>query len=600
MAGEADYEIVSRIVVEDSTTGGLNTGKKRLQDFEKEGKRVSSNLQTWFSRAFALLGGGAVISRAARGIIGLNDEVRTANAGMATLIGGIANMPISDAMGVARQQVAGLREDAAKGVGELDNYIRGFQMLLGPGLSGGASFQQLRDLTRNSLAAGFAMRGGAGLEQAPMDIVQALTSGVNDRQTPIAMAALTALSLNKELTKTLGKTEQAALKAFSRGNASPFNALKTAKQIDVLNLAFGTFSEGVELMGQSWEAQMGTFRDGVREVLRTVTEPIYDRWLLGLNKANDWLAKNQDRLQVIAQIAGEKLASAWDHIVRQAGTYLALVAAASTYQAVGGRAGLAGAGQGLAGAVGSGRGLAGRFSTGLGLGGDIFGALRGLAGTAGRLAGPLALVTALFLGIKGAIGEYPQIFTMLGAAGAQFLAVAAEVGNAFGVLTGEGSALNLVGAALGVALTGVVKVGSVLLGVIGALVTGFGFMVRALGGLLKAMVLASTHDFVGAKDALGGIGDASIQSKKQLKALFDVAAKGLAFEAPTTPELPDVDGAKKGGTVVNNNFSGPMKIEITAESMEDPARVAVAVETVLERLQKYPTQGPRPRLASRR
>lgn len=581
--GRDDYEIATRLVVDDAVDRGVGSAQRKLNAFEQSGLAMSSRLSSIFGGMFAGALGGAGVGALARGVIGVNSAIQEANAGMATLFSGLAGMDIGSALSLARSEVQGLREDAARGVGELENYRDAYQMLLGPGLAGGASLQQLRELTRNSLAAGFAMRGGAGLTQAPMDIVQALTSGVNDRQTPIALAAL----------KAVGVT------------AEKFRQMNTVQRIETLNKAFGAFSEGVELMGQTWDARMSTLRDGVKNLFQVATQPLFDRWSEGLERANGFIERHQSTLNQIATQMGETLVGVWDHLIEQARTYAAIVAGASAYQLVGGAAGVRGLGSGNIPGIGRMAGLRndkGQFRSATWR--DLFnGGLSGAAGSIGlrgtmtslgaimkplaRLAGPLALVAGLFQAVQGAIGEYPELLAGLASVGGELMSAFGALGEAFGGLTAKGSILNMVGGVLIMALAGLGRVAAGVVRVIAALVEGFGLLARTLGNLVMAIGQAVTGNFLQAKKTLSGVVDDGGATLKRVKELFVDAAKA-AGEKP--PESPGIGATPKQIT----NINGPITVEIRADTMEDPARVAMTLSSVLDTLRRNPQQARRP------
>ena len=522
--------------------------------------------------ASALAGLGGMVG----GVISLNNELDQANAGMATLISGITGTGIADSMLIAKDVVKDLRKDAAVGVGELSNYVEGFQKIMGPGLTGGASLDQMRDLTRTSLAAGFAMRGGAGLEQAPMDIVQALTGGVNDRQTPIALAALQAIGQD----------------------VSKFNDMKMKDKIDTLVEGFGKFDAGVAVMGKTWEAQTSTFQDVLKEVIRTVTRPIFDAWLGRLQQTNEWLAKNQDLIFRNAELIRDTVAKGWEFATNNLRAYGSALAAVLAMQAAGGAAGVAG-GMGKVSKGASGvAGIPAALKDPLGIGSlmgtagatkGILPALEGVGGAMTKVVGPVALLTTIVMSLFGALAEWPALGLFLSEVTAQFMGSLAMLGASFGSLTAKGSILNMVGGVLMLALGGLVMLFTWVVKGVTALVYALGFLAQALGAVVKAIGMAVTGDFAGAWEALKGIGG--------MADTFGTALKGLSedlIQPPKAPNLEPPGGSKdlaKNGNVTNVN--GPVNIVIRTETMDDPARVSLSMESVFTLLSRNPTQARR-------
>lgn len=572
------YTVVARLVAEDATGPGATSAGKHIDDVDKKARGAGRSITGFFDRIgtrLAMLAGGYGIGRFIGGMIRVNSELETATSGMATLYSAMTGEGITASLGRARGTLAGLREDARKGVGELQDYIGGFQAILGPGLTAGVGQDKLRALTRNALAAGFALRGQEGLKLAPMDLQQALTAGVGDRTTPIVMQAL----------KAAGVTQAA------------FNKLDTASKIESLNEAFARFAPGVELMGKSWAAQFSTLQDNLRELFRSVTKPLFDRWKDQLVKVNDWLDHNKDRLADIVNVWGERLVKLWDHLIRQAGTYAAIVAAAAVaphVPAIGQAAkGAGGRVRGIGSKVWAGikdpLGFSAMFGGAVGSTGGtttgIFAMLRGAGAALSKLAWPLALVTTAFLALKGGLSEYPATLAYLGAAWGRLMGALGMLGEAFGMLTGKGSVLNIVGAALAFVLGGIADVVGVVIRGVASLVVGLGVAAGIIGELAKGLFFLGTGQWLKAKDAFTGIVDVATKGNDKLTKIWAdwAAPKKAGEDAPETPTPP----------VPKNDHSvhiGTVNVAVKAEVNEDPARIARGFDEMLQRVNLYRTQ----------
>lgn len=577
-----DYEIRARIVVQDASNAGAASAERRLDAVTKHAEGVSSSISGWLTRAFAIITSGAIT----RGIVQINDSLDSAVNGIATLLSAQTGLDITDSLVVARDVIKGLRQDAAAGVGELSDYRNAFQTILGPGLAGGASLNQLRELTRNALTASFALRGQEGLSLGPMDIMQALTSGAHDRTTPIVAVALRSLGVEQE----------------------KFNKFDTAKKIETLNQAFAKFAPGAAVMGQGWSAQFSTLLDRLTSIVGTLTRPLFENWLERLRGINRLLERNQDHLEQVVSVWGARLVSLWDTLIDQAGTYAAIVAGVQTYRMLGGGASItAGAGQvltaGRAGLSAAGAavrdpfGFSSSFGTalsGAGLGGaggttGVLGSLQALFPALSRLAGPLAIITTLFLAVRGAISEYPATLMFLAESWAVLMQTLANVGETFGFITKEGSALNIIGAALIGTLGGIVRAVDIVLRVLGSLVVGLSVVARVLGALVKAIALSITGDFAGAQAAQKSILPILQESNAELEKLwsgaFDFRKKGDG--TGTVPDVPGAPTVPKTGQTVN---IGTVNIRQNLETNADPARLAVAFDDLIGRVNRYRTQ----------
>ena len=578
------YIIRARIRVDDHTGSGAASAEQRLRGVEREGERVSGRLSSLFQGAFAFIGGAAGLGMVARGIIGLNAPIQEASYGMATLLSAQTGAGINDTLSVAKGLIGDLRADAAVGVGELANYTSGLQAILGPGLAAGASLQQLRELTKLSLAAGFALRGQEGLHLAPRDLMQAMTTGANQVETPIVNQAL----------NTIGVTN------------TEFNKFDPAKKLETLNRAFQTFAPGVELMGKSWTAQMSTLQDQIKVVLGRVTSPLFERWSEQLQGVNRWLTRNSDSLGVIADRWGAKLVKLWDHLVRQAGTYAALAAAAGAAQALpgamqAGRGAMSAVGGVFASGAGSGLGAALRDPLGIqkwiaagmgtstaGLTSGLLPGLSALGTAASRLVAPLALVTTAFLAVKGGIAEYPQILGFIAEQADALWISLQDLGAAFGGLTDPGSPLNLVGATLAGAFGGFLWAATQAVKVIASLVTGLGLMFGIIGDGLKSIYYLASGDLASAAkiDIMGRMNEAN----RRLSNIW--------FPTEADSKKPGADGGTLDPKALPKkqsvtNINGPVKFELKTEQNADPARVMSAFSEGVDRLSRFATQARR-------
>jgi hypothetical protein len=553
-----EFDIVARIVADDDTDPGAQSAENRLGRVERRAEGVGRSIGRWLTRGFAMLGGSYALKRLSQGIIGIQTEIQNAEYGMASLFSATYQMPIVDSLQLARAEVQGLRQDAAVGVGELQHYLQGYQYLLGPGTMAGMSREQIRQLTKLSLSAGFAQRGQEGLQLAPMDVVQALQGGASGIRTPIVTASLAAV----------GTTE------------AKFNAMKPAERVKELMRAFEAFAPGVELMGQSWDAQMSTLKDGVKELLRTVTRPLFDRWTEQLRKANDWIDRNRAGLTDIAERIGPKLVTLYDNLVKNAGTYAALTAGAAVTSQVSPLTRRGGLGQGLMSLLG----LGGRGAAAAGGGGSVLGGLGGLLSKAGSLLGslavPMAIVTGLFLSLKGAFSEFPVLLAWLAERWGVLLDALSDLGNSFGGLTQKGSVLNYIGSVLVAALAGLLTVLTWLVRIITTLTTAFAAFLVVMGALARGAMYLATGQWAKASAAYKTIPQTTTAAWTSIK---DTWRKPVDYGGEADDLLAAAGGGGDGTTI---NID---KVEINnrVETNEDPARILSTFDEMISRLHKY-------------
>lgn len=236
---------------------------------------------------------GVGLTQAANSMLSLNAGLEQANLTIATLFNVNKVYSFSDALIASKNTFKDLRSDAAAGLGELQDYLGVYQQILSPALQSGAGLDQIRELNKLLVAGGFALRGKEGPQLAGFDIQQALTSGVGQRTTPIANQALQAIGVT---------TEQ-------------FNAMAAPARFDKLLEAFKAFSPAIEAQSKSWEGVSSTFRDTVKEVASSATQPLFTRWTEDLIKVNEWLAHNRTEIERIESKVGGALITVWERSI---------------------------------------------------------------------------------------------------------------------------------------------------------------------------------------------------------------------------------------------------------------------------------------------
>lgn len=575
----------------ESRVSGLAGISRQIRGLEDVAGRVGSRITARLGAAFAAIGGAMGIGRAIGGIIGLQSELQTAEFGMASLVSALEGTDIERSLKIAREQVKGLREDAARGAGELTDYTRGFQQILGPARIAGASFKEIRSLTSEAIAAGFAQRGRQGILTAPLDVVQALTQGVSDIRTPIVSVLLAGLKMTNEEFNKLGKRER----------------------FDTLSKAFGQMAAGAELMGTSWAAQVDTFKDGVKDIVRDVTRPIFERWTEQLGAANKWLVDNRDNMQEMAEVWGPRLVEAWNRVVENIGTAVALTGvlaggklAVGVGEAVSQRreaARVAGAAAEVAavaaqrargivptfaptGAFGATRAVAARVG-----GGAAAAAVGGvsLAAGAATLAAAVAVVGGAFLAVKGAIRDNPELLESMAAATSRLGGAFADLLESISGIAGPGSPLVWLGSVGMTIFITAIDVAARFVEAITVITTAFGDALQLIGNSLLILKLAATGDIAGAGMATQRgfvLQEAAI--RRMAAGISDIFRPIRRTKINKAGDGEDEGGAGVSGPPVTN--IGTVNVTVKAEITEDPNRIAVAFNEVLSRVNEFRQQ----------
>lgn len=609
----ADFEIITDIIVRDKTKP---VNVKIRTDFthtftqiERRARVAGGNIARNLLAGLGGLAGGYMLARAARGIASIHTEIETAQAGLATLFSAFGGGDIETSMKRARGAIRDLRRDAAVGAGELFHYAQGYQAIFGA-TSGAVDHDRLRNLTRNAIAAGFALRGHEGMTLAPIDIQQALSGALGDRTTPIAIRALQAIGMS----------------------ADEFRKLGVAEKVDALNRGFQSFEAGIQAMGQTWEAQTSKMRDNIKEIARTATSRVFERWKGHLIEANRWLEANTDKMEEMATVWGERLIGVWDHVVQSTRTYVALLAAAAALQVApgagraiqGGLSSLAmtggfigplnkdgrlawsdlmmpgvhtliarGAHQrigetaragGFIGPLTAQGGLAWRdFASGAGIASLARGS--GLLSTLTKLAKGsiiLATVAALIDGVIGAWREFPGIAKFVTQAWGQLTDAFGHLIESLGSWAGDGSILNRLGALFLLGAGAAIH----FLGIFTRFVASvfrLGGLLLELSGRIADMAWALvTLNWQGVKRA-----DADFKAAggKFLRDIADIWTFGNRSGAGGEDDFTTPNGTVR---VLTQNIN-VNRIEVKTEINEDPARIAAAFREFTDKARRHPT-----------
>jgi hypothetical protein len=523
---------------------GLGRVEHGISRIDRQITGLGNTLTNKLVAGFAAVASASGLVSLGKQIVGINSELQNAEMGIATLFSALGKMQFGDALGAARGQLKGLRADAAAGVGELSDYLRGFQVILGPASQAGASLGDVRQLTRLSIAAGGAMQGQTGMRLAPLDIVQALRGGIDEKITPFAMLAAQSIGVGK----------------------GEFKAMDTGKRVETLIKGFQSFEGAANAFGQTWDAQISTFKDNLKDVARTVTAPLFETWVDALKSANTWLQQNKVLVDSIAGQVSKGALSGQGGLLQNAGG----IGAA-------GAAGVAGA-VGVRGAVG----------------------IAGLAGAGGWGTVIAGLVGAAFAPITFAISSAVQRWPFLGK---MLMRDLGELGMAF---AGFGAAVlrlgnNPVVQGFGVlfatlidnTIQNLTKFVNTMTWVVDQLNLLHGDTILGLAGsAAEAAGYGSTAGRLARERSSFGQGGQF--DPRMSRADFDSYVfpnKGLVLPQAPSSYFGSIAKSKpelSGPPVVN---IGKVEIKIEAERLDDPNTVAVTMEEVMRRLRANPTSG---------
>ncbi|MEY2668549.1 MAG: hypothetical protein RJA59_1187 [Pseudomonadota bacterium] len=476
------------------------------------------------------------------GVLELHSAFEDTKIGIAGMMNAITGAGMDRSLQTAEATMGRLRKAAAVGAGEFEDYSKGFQMLVGPGMSlAGRSSTDVEEMVKLAIGAGAASgRGPEGMQLALQDVLQGLSGGAGDRTTPILNNLLGVIgSSSKEL-----------------------NAMTEPERWATITRALETMKPAIEAQGKTWNAQMSTFKDSLRNIVMEGTGSLFSTWTEDLQAANKWLEANRGIMEDMAIRLGARLKDAWSG-ARGNATGLAAGGAGLAAAGVGARAGGL-----LAGAAG----VAG--GAGMLLAGGI-GAFVGFIGTAVTTA--VSTFSWLRQYLAGSFYQLTEAFFGLGARIARFA---------------QSPIMAWIGAGFGATIGFFLNVLTVFVRGINTFIDMFALGADMWLAVVEGLAAVASGDAKGAMAANNRFWNLYDQQAATFTKAFDDMSILDDLTAPPPPIL-STGGVDDPGGADGSGLKPPPvinvgKVEIRAERMDDPATVASSFEQLTEYLMKYP------------
>lgn len=368
MSADETFDVVTRIVVDPKGSApGIAAVQRQIGMLDRQIQGVGTQLSNTLRNAAGLLG-AAVAFRAGQGIVsqivGINTAAQNAEIGIAGLFAAMSKTSVPAQLGNARAVFAQLRADAAAGAGDTQDYVDAYQRILGPAKAAGATMEQIREMTRLGLGAGFALRGEQGLKVAGMDIVQGLLGGLSPAESQVL----------------------APLLGIAGSSLQQLNKAGPEEKVQIILKALRAMDPAVKAMGGTWDAQFSTLKDNAKQLIASASAPIFQRWLEHLRHVNEWMTANKDLMFEYAEKWGRRAVDVWDQILSRAREIAKLTAGAGVV-GLAGRSGLPS--------------VAGTVIGGAGIGGSA------------AAAGVLALLAVQGLAVHEAFQTHPKLWTQI-------------------------------------------------------------------------------------------------------------------------------------------------------------------------------------------
>jgi hypothetical protein len=241
-----------------------------------------------FGLAMAGVGAAAALGAISYGALHLNSELEQTNLALAAIFNAQGyTSTFTDAMGLAGDQVAKMKQDVKTLPGDLGQLATIMKTIATPAAQAGMSPDAMRQLSGRAMLVG-------GIQQLPPDLVA---------------RELGQLLAGRAGAHNILGTRLGLIGA--RGQA--FNAEPASKRAADIGKEFDKYGPAAEAFGRSWVANFTTLKDIVKySLLAPATSPLFEsvkRTVVGINK---WFDGNQTYVANWADSVGYRLADAFE------------------------------------------------------------------------------------------------------------------------------------------------------------------------------------------------------------------------------------------------------------------------------------------------
>ena len=342
------YDIMTRYLMQDQVTGGA----ARMGESLRRAHTEASTLDTTLKRAAMAAAGFFGFHEMKKHLIDFNSEMEQAKLTTAGFMAMSGLGTFKDNLGEADALVKQYTLDARASIGTTADFVDMSKMMTAAVTRSGGSMKDLHDITKGMVISSKAM--GFAPQMAAIEATEALMGNVTIR--------------NRYAQYLLG-----SIGYGDESGRSRYQALSQEKRLSELKRSLG--GDWLKDLASAQEHSMlgatSTFMDNAQLAAMRAGKALFDAIKLDLNQWNEYLIKNGDRIDHIAEVVGHDIVwafrelknlTAWlyDHWKEIAVLYTAF----KLPQAIAGfRGGLA-QGLGSAGAGGAGAGLLGGLATG--------------------------------------------------------------------------------------------------------------------------------------------------------------------------------------------------------------------------------------------
>jgi len=251
-----------------------------------------------------LAGVGVAVHKFVSDGMQFNNEMEGAGLAIATIMSTVKKTNLEDELRVVPETMLQLNKVAAEAPGELTDIVGIFQQMAGPMAAGQASMEEMLFATKGTaILAGLLKRSfndtGAALSK--------LTAGQYEAGNDILMM-LKSMGLIKETTQE-------------------WKALLPEQRVKRIGEILKTFEASGARVGQTWEAQKGTFTSMIKMLGGAFTKPLFENMKTSVASINEAFMKNTKGYLEAFERAGRKLGAIIGFIDRNVREFVADTAA---------------------------------------------------------------------------------------------------------------------------------------------------------------------------------------------------------------------------------------------------------------------------------
>ena len=228
-------------------------------------------------------------------LIKFNSTVEDSKNQIAGMLALTRKTNLSDELGNANMLMADLQQRAAKLPGTTAEYVSMLSNITRPIIDAKLSMKDLEDITVGAVVAAKALGVDAGA--SARDIDQALRGQYH--------------SVDQFTGKLLGSVGYEG----EEGRAK-FNALSKAQRASELKRAINQpqIQQLAEAQGKTFSGVLSTLQDSLEQFFGKVGGALFGRLKGAIEQVNAWLDANQEKIQQIAAVVGDALASAFEFL----------------------------------------------------------------------------------------------------------------------------------------------------------------------------------------------------------------------------------------------------------------------------------------------